>query len=490
MLMHDWPNIRNYIGGTFRDPVSGRTADNIEPATGQPFTQFPVSDAADVQTAVDAAKSAAGRWATTSAADRSAALLGIADAIEDDLERFAQAESTDTGKPISLARQVDIPRAIANFRFFATRILHTSSETHAMDGTAINYTLRSPIGVVGLISPWNLPLYLLSWKIAPALACGNVAIAKPSEVTPLTAHLLAEVCDRVGFPPGVLNIVHGLGADAGAAIVEHPAIKAISFTGGTATGQTIARTACPMFKKVSLELGGKNPNIVFADADMSRAVPESVRAAFANQGQICLCGSRLLVERSVYDDFVREFVEAARSRRIGDPLDDATQHGATVSKQHYDKVLGCIELARQEGGEILCGGGRPAHLPDRCSNGYFIEPTVIADLDMKCRTNQEEIFGPVVSVIPFDDESHAVELANATQYGLSASVWTQNLQRAHRTAAALEAGTVWVNCWLVRDLRVPFGGVKQSGVGREGGDEAIRFFTEPKNVCIHLGNDT
>jgi aminomuconate-semialdehyde/2-hydroxymuconate-6-semialdehyde dehydrogenase len=346
--------------------------------------------------------------------------------------------------------------------------------------------LRQPRGVAGLISPWNLPLYLFSWKIAPAIATGNTAVAKPSEITPMSAFMLGELCNEAGLPRGVLNIVHGLGAKVGAAIVAHPRIPTISFTGGTKTGAEISRVAAPMFKKLSLELGGKNPNIIFADADLDLAINTSVRSSFANQGQICLCGSRMMVERRAYDDLVQRFVERVRGLKVGDPLDPATEFGAVTSKQHYDKVMSYIELARREGGTIICGGGRPQTLPERCKNGFFIEPTVITGVGPACRTNQEEIFGPVVTISPFDGDEEAIGIANGVEYGLSASVWTSDLDRAHHVAARLHSGTVWINCWLLRDLRVPFGGMKHSGVGREGGEEAIRFFTEPKNVCIAM----
>jgi aminomuconate-semialdehyde/2-hydroxymuconate-6-semialdehyde dehydrogenase len=410
--------------------------------------------------------------------------LAIADGIERELDELARIESIDNGKPVTLARSSDIPRAIANFRFFATAILHAHSELHVGDGAALNYTLRRPLGVVACISPWNLPLYLLTWKIAPALATGNTVVAKPSEITPMTAFHLARIAKAAGLPPGVLNIVHGLGPKVGPALTSHPDVKAVSFTGGTATGASIAAVVAPTFKKLSLELGGKNPNIVFADADMDDAVKTTLRSSFQNQGQICLCGSRILVEKSAYAAFVERLVAGAGTLRLGDPLDPATEQGAVVSRGHYDKIMSHIELAKSEGGSVLCGGGPPGPVTERCKDGIFIQPTVIVDLPMNCRTNQEEIFGPVVTVTPFSDENEAVALANATSYGLSASLWTQNLARAHRVADRIEAGTVWVNCWMVRDLRVPFGGVKSSGLGREGGDDSLRFFTEPKNVCV------
>jgi len=399
---------------------------------------------------------------------------------------LALVECVDTGKPLALARAVDIPRAVANFRFFATAILHSHSESHSTDGVALNYTLREPRGPAGLISPWNLPLYLLSWKIAPAIASGNTAVAKPSEITPMTAFRLSELCIEAGLPPGVLNIVHGTGPKAGAAIADHPDISAISFTGSTATGAEIARRAGPRFAKLSLEMGGKNPNIIFADADLEEVLATSIRSSFSNQGQICLCGSRILVEDSVYPEFVDRFVAETRRLKVGDPLEPDSDQGAIVSRAQLDKVRHYVELAREDGGSILAGGAEPADVPERCRDGYFFEPTVISDLDIGCRVNQEEIFGPVVTVIPFSSDAQVVEYANSTEYGLAASIWTGNLGRAHRIAEQVKSGIIWVNCWMLRDLRTPFGGMKNSGVGREGGEEALRFFTEPKNVCIRL----
>jgi aminomuconate-semialdehyde/2-hydroxymuconate-6-semialdehyde dehydrogenase len=475
--------IPHFIDGRHVDPASGGYLDNVEPATGAVYSQVADGDAADVDRAVEAAARAFPAWSQTPAAERSRILLDIARLIEENLERLALAESTDNGKPLRLARAVDIPRAAANFRFFATAILHTHAESYRTDQLALNYTLRQPRGVAGLISPWNLPLYLFSWKVAPALATGNTAVGKPSELTPMTAHLLSELCQQAGLPPGVLNIVHGRGATAGAAIVAHRKVRTISFTGGTATGAEIARAAAPLFKKVTLELGGKNPNVIFADADLDEAVKVSLRSSFENQGEICLCGSRLFVERPVYDTFLDRFLSGTRQLRVGDPLQSETDQGALISKTHLDKVLSYLRLAGQEGGQVLYGGERVT-LTGRCQHGYFVRPTVIAGLAPECRVNQEEIFGPVVTVTPFDHEGDAVRLANGTPYGLSATLWTRDLARAHRVAEQLECGTVWVNCWLLRDLRTPFGGVKGSGVGREGGDEALRFFTEPKTVCL------
>ncbi len=478
-------HISNYINGQLVAPISGNYLDNCNPAEGQVYSYLPDSDAHDVENAVVAAQSAFAAWSLTPPARRAAALLKIADLIDRDLEVLALAESVDQGKPLKLAKSVDIPRASANMRFFATASLHTAAESHLMEGEAINYTTRTPIGVAGCISPWNLPLYLFTWKIAPALASGCTVVAKPSELTPMTAFLFSKLCMEAGLPPGVLNIVHGLGKKVGQAIVEHPNITAISFTGGTVTGKTIAATAAPMFKKLSLELGGKNPNIIFADCDFEDALTTSINSSFSNQGEICLCGSRILVERSLFDRFTTEFVKRTQALPVGDPLLEATRLGALVSEGHMQKVLSYIELAKQEGGTIACGGAR-AVVEGRCASGYFVQPTVITGLPHNCRTNQEEIFGPVVTIMPFDTEDEVIAFANSTAYGLSATIWTNNLKRAHRVAHQLKSGIIWINCWLLRDLRTPFGGMKQSGVGREGGWEAMRFFTEAKNVCVKL----
>ena len=478
--------ITNYIDGRSVPPAGGAYLDGIEPATGRKLSDIPDSDEGDIECAVQAAARAFPGWSHLPAQERSRYLSRIADLIERDQDPLARLESRDTGKPVSLARSMDIPRAVSNFRFFATAILHTESEAHATDYSALNYTLRRPRGVAGLISPWNLPLYLLSWKVAPAIATGNTAVAKPSELSPLTAWKLGQICQEAGLPPGVLNLVHGLGARAGAALVRHDLVRTVSFTGGTATGAEIARTAAGRFKKTTLEMGGKNPTIIFGDADLEQVVPATLRSSFSNQGQICLCGSRLLVEQSLYDAFLERFVAGARALSVGDPEDPATAQGALVSAAHRDKVLRYIALAREEGGTVLCGGGVPEQLPERCRDGFFVLPTVLTGLGPECRVSQEEIFGPVVTVAPFRDEAHAVALANASDYGLAASVWTRDLTRAHRVAEQVACGTIWVNTWLLRDLRVPFGGMKNSGVGREGGDEALRFFTEPKNVCIAL----
>ncbi len=476
--------LRNYINGKFCAPASRKYLENVEPATGRVYSLIPDSDERDVQKAVDAASAAKKAWGATEPEQRAAILNRLADLIEDNLDEFALAESRDNGKPLWLSKAVDIPRAARNFRFYATAAAQFGSES-SVQGDVLNYTLRKPVGIAGCISPWNLPLYLFSWKIAPALAAGCCVIAKPSEVTPLTAYLLCRLLKKAGFPDGVVNIIHGNGPGAGAPIIEHKDIPAISFTGGTATGEWIARTAAPMFKKLSLELGGKNPTIVFDDCDFETTVRGVVRAAFANQGQICLCGSRIYVQRGIYEQFRDAFVEKVQTLTCGDPLKPKTKQGAVVSESHMEKVLSYIELAQEEGGTVLTGGKR-ARVSGRCKEGYFIEPTVIEGLTATCRTNQEEIFGPVCTIEAFDTEEEAVQLANSTKYGLASSVWTSDLNCAHRMAANIEAGIVWINCWLERDLRTPFGGVKHSGVGREGGMIALDFFTEPTNVAIKV----
>ncbi|QQR93931.1 MAG: aldehyde dehydrogenase [Bacteroidota bacterium] len=433
--------------------------DNTDPSTNTVFSQIPDSDERDVQMAVNAAKQAFVGWSTMPVKKRSDLLLRIAALIEKNLQRFAEAESLDNGKPVWLAKQVDIPRASANFHFYATAALHLAAETHAMENTAINYTLRQPIGIAGCISPWNLPLYLFTWKIAPALASGNCVVAKPSEITPVTAFLLSQFCIEAGLPAGVLNIIHGTGPRVGSAIVSHPDIPVISFTGGTKTGAEISRIAAPMFKKLSLELGGKNPNIIFEDCDFDHAVSTSIKSSFSNQGEICLCGSRIFIQRSIYDKFKEAFISKVKGLKTGDPKDESNFLGAIVSQPHFEKILSYIDIAKQEGGVILTGG-KAIQPEGRCKDGFFIEPTVIENLPYNCRTNQEEIFGPVVTLTPFDTEEEVLMMANSTNYGLAATVWTTNLTKAHKVAAALHSGIVWINCWLLRDLRTPFGGVK------------------------------
>ncbi len=476
-------NVQNYINGQFFNPVANHWIDNYCPADGAIYGKIPNSSKEDVENAYIAAKSAFPNWSQTTLEARSRILNRISELLEADLERFATAESNDNGKPVHLARTIDIPRAASNFRFFGNAITQFASESHETIGhEAINYTLRQPIGVVGCISPWNLPLYLFTWKIAPAIAAGNCVVAKPSEITPMTAYLLGEICSKAGLPNGVLNIVHGLGNTTGQAIIEHPDIKAISFTGGTTTGAHIAKIAAPMFKKLSLELGGKNPNIIFEDCDYSDMLETTVRSSFSNQGQICLCGSRIFVEASIYEKFKTDFVEKVKQLNVGHPSNEQTHIGALVSEPHLNKVLRYIQIAKEEKGTILCGG-RKVTVPNY-ENGYYIEPTIIEVPTDECRVNQEEIFGPIVTIMPFSSEDGVLQMANKVKHGLSATLWTNNLKRAMRMSSQLQSGIVWINTWMLRDLRTPFGGVKASGVGREGGFEALRFFTEAKNVCI------
>lgn len=478
--------ILNYIGGKLSESSSSAWIDNHEPSTGEVYSQLPDSNKNDVEKAYSAAKEAFPEWSQKTAKERSQILMRIADLIAENLEELAEAESKDNGKPLNLAKNVDIPRAAENFRFYATAILHTQNEMFDMGNQGFNYVLRRPIGVAGLISPWNLPLYLFTWKIAPALATGNTAVAKPSELTPMTAFLLSKICIEAGLPAGVLNIVHGFGHKVGDAITAHPDIPVISFTGGTSTGKLVAANAAKHFKKVSLELGGKNPTMIFDDCDYEKALKTTIRSSFSNQGQICLCGSRLLVQEGIYERFVKDYVSAIKELKVGAPEDENTVVGALISESHREKVMSYIQSAKEDGGKIECGGEIPKDLPNKNNAGYFLQPTVITGLNSQCKVNQEEIFGPVVTILPFKDEAEAIAIANSTQYGLAASIWTENLKRAHQVAEKIDIGIVWINSWMVRDLRTPFGGMKHSGVGREGGMEALHFFTEAKNVFVGL----
>ncbi len=479
--------IQNFINNQQQPSRAGHWIDVYEPATGKIYARLANSSPEDVEDAVNAAQTAFRGWSALAAEQRADVLNQIAAQIEKRASELIAAESKDNGKPVRLAARIDIPRAVSNFQFFAAAATQFASESHAMADHAINYTLRQPLGVVACISPWNLPLYLLSWKIAPALACGNTVVAKPSEVTPYTASLLAEICADAGLPRGVLNIVNGAGGTAGSTLVAHPGVKAISFTGSTLTGRSIAESTAAGFKKLSLEMGGKNPALVFADCDFDQAVSNILRSAFTNQGQICLCGSRILVQDSIYDRFRDALLEHTLKIKVGDPSLPDTQQGAIVSQQHFDKVRSYLDLATQEGGEILCGG--VTKLDGRCKDGWFIKPVLIEGLPNECRTNQEEIFGPVATLQSFNNDEEALALANATEYGLACSIWSRDISRCHRLAAEIECGIVWVNCWLQRDLRTPFGGMKASGLGSEGGQEVMRFFTQPKNICIEYGHD-
>lgn len=472
----------NWINGEQTAPVSDQWLPVYEPATGEVYAELASSDGQDVEQAVAAAQAAAPAWATVSPEERASLLLKLADAIDKNLTSLALAESQDTGKPLSLAQSLDIPRAAQNFRFFASGVYHFASESHSRPGF-LNYTLRQPLGVGACISPWNLPLYLLSWKIAPALAAGNTVVAKPSEITPYTATLLGALSAEAGLPAGVLNLVHGTGPRVGQALATARQIKALSFTGSTLTGAAIQQASAGQFKKLGLEMGGKNAAIVFADCDYERMLSTLLRSGFANQGQICLCTSRILIERPLYERLRTDLVAAVSALKVGDPLEADTQQGAVVSAAHQRKILDCLQTARAEGGRVLCGGEALA-LSGRCAGGWFVQPTVIEGLGPQCQTNQQEIFGPVITLQPFNSDAEALQLANATEYGLAASLWTERQSRIQAFTQQLEAGIVWVNCWMARDLRTPFGGVKQSGLGREGGWEAFHFWTQPKNICL------
>jgi len=477
--------IENFIDGEFVSAVSQESLDDFNPATGQKIGNISSSDQRDVDNAVKAANDALAGWSSLSLDERIIWLEKIADALETKKEEIAKVESLDTGKPISLARRVDASRSITNFRFFSRFAKEQESLEFEMTD-ATNYVHRKPVGIVGLITPWNLPLYLLTWKIAPALVMGNTIIAKPSELTPLTANLFAKTLQEIDFPKGVFNIVHGLGPEAGQAILEHPEIKAISFTGGTQTGRIVARTAAPLFKKLSLELGGKNASVILDDADLELAAKGAAKAGFTNSGQVCLCGSRILIDESIADEFTALLIKEIESMKIGDPQNEDTDIGSVISISHLEKVESYVELALQEGGNILIGGNRPI-LDGNNANGAFLSPTVISGLDINSRTATEEIFGPVVTLHTFKDEAEAVEMANNTDYGLAGSVWTKNSERGKEFSKLIETGIMWVNTWLHRDLRTPFGGVKNSGVGREGGQWSLSFFSEMTNICVKHG---
>jgi aminomuconate-semialdehyde/2-hydroxymuconate-6-semialdehyde dehydrogenase len=475
--------IQNYIGGELCPPKKGEYLDNFNPSTGKAYSKVPASTAADVEMAIEAAKNAFPAWSSLSRLDRAGHLRKLAHLIKENKERLIEAESIDQGKPVRLAGHVDIPRAATNLEFFAEKILELNDEVFESPEFGRNEVSYLPLGIVACISPWNLPLYLLTWKIAPALAAGNTVVAKPSEVTPMTAFILSELCIEAGMPPGVLNIIHGTGRDMGDYLTGHQDIKAVSFTGSTATGRAIYQNAAKTFKKVSLEMGGKNPNIIFADCDLDNALTITMRSTFTNQGEVCTCGSRIFIERPIYDEFKKRLIEIAEKIRIGNPQDPKTQHGAMVSKEHFEKVLGYIKLAEEEGGTILCGG-EAANVEGEFSGGYFIKPTLIEGLAHTCRTNQEEIFGPVATLTPFDTEEEVLEMANSTEYGLAGTVHTTDIEKGKRIASKVDSGMLWINDWMKRDLNTPFGGMKNSGLGREGGLYGLKFFTQTKNICV------
>ena len=503
-----WVNVCNHVAGAPTDASGGAVLPLIDAVTGRPRGSVPASAAADVDAAVSAAARALrdGPWASASAAERAAVLHRAAALVEAEADAFAAAESADTGKPLRLARLVDVPRAVANLRFFAGLVEHASPGPARHGGgmdrgggadDALNYVVRKPVGVVGLVTPWNLPLYLLSWKLAPALAMGNTVVAKPSELTPTTASMLSELLTRAGLPPGVFNVVHGTGADAGAALCAHPEVAALSFTGGTATGAAVAAAVAPRFAKLSLELGGQNALVVFADCDFDATVDGAVRASFLNSGQICLCASRVLVERTAdgfYERFATAFAERTRALRVGHPLDETTDLGPLISAAQLERVSAHVgsALERGAGGVVALSGGpgdaRAADAARAHGHGHWCAPTVLDGCAPGDAIAQEEVFGPVVTLHPFESAAEAVELANGTRYGLAASVWTSDLRRAHSIAHALDAGTVWVNAWLHRQLHMPFGGLKASGVAREGGEASLDFYSEASTVCVKLGD--
>jgi len=477
--------LTNFINGKFMQPKTEEYLDVFEPATGQVYSKVPNSSSTDIDVAFQAANAAFPGWSELTVTDRSQYLHKIAELLEHQLDDFANYESRDTGKPVTLAQSVDIPRAIANFRFFGEYGPTFKFNSELNSDQSENRVVHAPLGVVGCISPWNLPLYLFTWKIAPALMAGNTVLAKPSEITPYTAYKLGEICEDADLPAGVLNIIHGQGITAGDALINHKGVQAISFTGGTATGKIIAQKTAASFKKLSLEMGGKNPAIIFTDCNYNKMLETVVQSSFSNQGQICLSSSRILIQTEIFQRFKKDFIGKVNKLIVGDPQDHESNLGAVSSKNHFEKIMNYIELAEKEGGNILLGG-KAVKLNGRCKKGWFIEPTIIEGLTNTAKTNQEEIFGPVVTLIPFNDEEDAIQIANESDYGLSATIWTEDKERATRVSNQVEAGVIWVNCWLVRDLRTPFGGMKQSGMGREGGSEALRFFTEQKNVCTSI----
>ncbi len=483
--------IKHFINGEFIASADGKTFEGVSPVTSEIIARVHEAGRDEVNQAVQAAKNALhGEWGKLSLLDRVEVLYRIADGINARFDDFLQAECLDTGKPYSLARHIDIPRGAANFKVFADTIKNVPSETFEMATPdkkgAINYSIRVPQGVIAVISPWNLPLLLTTWKVGPALACGNTVVVKPSEETPLTTALLGEVMNDAGVPKGVYNVVHGFGPDsAGAYLTEHPDVDAITFTGETVTGEIIMRAAATGSRPVSMEMGGKNPGVIFADCDMDKALEGTMRSAFANCGQVCLGTERVFVERPVFDEFVSRLKGSVESMKLGRPEDKETNMGPLISKGHREKVLSCYARAVEEGATVVTGGGIP-DMPDELKDGAWIEPTIWTDLADDAATVKEEIFGPCCHIRQFDSEEEVIQLANDTEYGLATAIWTENSSRAHRVAAQINAGIVWVNCWFLRDLRTPFGGMKRSGIGREGGVHSLEFYTELKNICVKL----
>ncbi|WP_102271741.1 aldehyde dehydrogenase [Cytobacillus massiliigabonensis] len=477
-------NCRHFINGQFVDSQNQKTFENINPATEEVLGTVAEGGKEEVDYAVAAARRALnGSWKKTTLQERSKILRRIGDLILERQEELAHLESLDTGKPFALANSIDVPRAAYNFHFYADYIISVGTDAYQQDQQALHYSYRRPVGVVGIIKPWNLPLLLLTWKLAPCLGMGNTAVIKPAEWTPMTATVLMEICKEAGVPDGVVNLVHGFGPNsAGGAISEHPDIDAISFIGEPGTGSSIMKSAADSLKKLSYELGGKNPNIIFADSDLDEVIETTLKSSFINQGEVCLCGSRIYVERPIYDEFISRFAERTKELKVGHPLSENTNVGALVSKEHYDNVNKYIEIARNDGGTIVTGGKRP----EGFEKGYYLEPTIITDLDRNSRCVREEIFGPVVTVTPFDMEEEVIMQANDTHYGLSATIWTSDLKRAHRVAHQIEAGIIWVNTWFLRDLRTPFGGMKHSGIGRTGGMHSLDFYSEISNITIKL----
>jgi aminomuconate-semialdehyde/2-hydroxymuconate-6-semialdehyde dehydrogenase len=484
----DLKEVKLFIDGEYVASSSNSIFEVKNPATQEVIAHVHEASEEDVDRACKAARRAfeEGPWRTMSVAERCGKIRRMAEIILERKEELARLEALDVGKPYPVALEREIPRAAHNLSFFADFMEQQGGETYPMGEEFLNYTRYEPVGVASLITPWNLPFMLTTWKLGPCLAAGNTAVIKPAETTPLTVSLLGEIAKEAGIPDGVVNIIQGFGPNsAGAYMTTHPDVDLISFTGETSTGKAIMKAGADSLKKVSFELGGKAANIIFEDANLDKAIPVSIQAAFMNSGQVCLAGSRILVQRGIFDEFVERFKKAASELVVGDPQDSSTNMGPVVSEEHYNKVTSYLDIAKEENSTLVYGGKRP-DLPDHLKDGYYLEPTIYIQEDPNARISQEEIFGPIVTLIPFDTEEEALEIANNTEYGLNGVIWTDNLQRAHRISHNVRAGTIWVNCWFVRDLRAPFGGFKKSGVGREGGLHSLEFFSEAKNICIAL----